>query len=152
MTRYPEQRRADRLHTNIPVAVEKIGRRELPLHPVLVPIYERVEPNLADLGLKFPGALLDLSQNGCFISGPPLALLSRVALRFALSGFGQIDALGWVMWRRSSDAEIPVGNGSGGREGKPALVLVKAGFGLLFEAIALEARGAIARMVAERKG
>ncbi|HJZ88588.1 MAG TPA: PilZ domain-containing protein [Polyangia bacterium] len=147
MTSKNEQRRAPRLAVSIPTVVEKLGPRNVPLHPVLVPIYERVEPDGSDIGLKFPASIKDLSTNGCFIAGLPIPLLSRVAFTFPLSGFGQVEALGWVLWRRREDAELPVPNGSASRT-----VLVKAGFGLLFEAISLDARGAIARMVAEHGG
>ena len=146
MTTTNEQRRAQRLVVSIPTVVEKLGARELPLHPVLVPIYERVQPDKSDLGLKFPASIKDLSTNGCFIAGLPIPLLSRVAFTFPLPGFGQVDALGWVLWRRREDAQVPAKNGGG------TPILLKAGFGLLFEAISLDARGAIARMVAEHGG
>ena len=138
-----EQRRAPRIAVSIPTVVEKIGQRQVPLHPILVPIYERVNPDASDVGLKFPAAIRDLSANGAFVAGLPLPLLSRVAFTFPLQGYGQIEAIGWVLWRRREDAEIPAQNGGD----KP--LLVKAGFGLLFEAISLDARNYIAKLVSE---
>jgi len=72
--------------------------------------------------------------------------VSRVSFTFPLQGYGQIETLGWVLWRRRADAEIPAQNGGD----KP--ILVKAGFGLLFEAISLDARNYIAKLVAESAG
>src|SRR5690242_4307740 len=107
-----EQRRAPRVGVNIPVLVEKIGQREVKLHANLDKVYDRVRPDADDLGLKFPAAIRDLSTNGCFIAGQALPLLSRVAFTFPLSGFGQVEALGWVLWRRSGDCEVPREDGS----------------------------------------
>jgi len=143
-----ERRRAPRLTVNIPTLVEKIGHRELHLHPTLAPLYERVHPNGENLGLKFPAALNDLSANGCFITGQALPLLSRVALSFAVPGFGQVEALGWVLWRRTADCEIPMKAEADDPAGDRTLTL-KAGFGVLFEAIPLDARLQIARLVHE---
>jgi hypothetical protein len=140
-----EERRAPRIMVHFPTLVEKLGPRPVPLHPILVPIYERVRPEASDVGMKFPGTLQDLSTNGCFIAGPALPLLSRVAFSFQLDGFGKVEVLGWVLWRRREDAEIPAQNGSGSQP-----LLVKAGFGLLFEAVSLDARYAISRLVTER--
>jgi hypothetical protein len=144
MTAKSEERRAQRLVVNLPTVVEKLGQRQVPLHPILVPVYERVQPNLDDVGLKLPGSIKDLSTNGCFIASVPLPLLSRVAFSFSLPGFGPIDTLAWVLWRRREDAEIPAQNGGAGK-----LMRLPAGFGVLFEAIALDARAAIARAVSE---
>jgi hypothetical protein len=71
--------------------------------------------------------------------GEPLPLLSRVAFSFELKDFGRIEAIGWTLWRRSEDCEIPC-------EGASPITLAK-GFGILFEAIPLDARIAIHRMV-----
>ena len=144
MSQKTERRRAPRLFVNIPTLVEKIGHRELHLHPSLAECYERVHPNGENLGLKFPAAVHDLSANGCFVAGQAMPLLSRVALSFALSGFGQIEALGWVLWRRTGDCELPA-------EGDAPGVVLKAGFGVLFEAIPLDARLHIARLVADHE-
>jgi hypothetical protein len=63
-----------------------------------------------------------------------------VAFSFVLEKFGQVEVLGWTLWRRSADCEVPV-------EGVDAPVVLQAGFGVLFEAISLEARQAIADVV-----
>ncbi len=136
-----ERRHALRINTNIPTLIEVIGQREMKLHPNLAAVYERVKPSGESVGKKFPGVVRDLSTNGAFLSGPPLPLLSRVAFTFALDDFGQVEVLGWTLWRRTADCEIPV-------EGQPAPVKLPAGFGVLFEAISLEARQAIAALVA----
>ncbi|MBI5478424.1 MAG: PilZ domain-containing protein [Deltaproteobacteria bacterium] len=144
MAQTTERRRAPRLFVNIPTLVEKIGHRELHLHPSLAPLYERVHPNGENLGLKFPAAVHDLSANGCFVAGQAMPLLSRVALSFALPGYGQVEALGWVLWRRTGDCDVPV-------EGAEPPLVLKAGFGVLFEAIPLDARLQIARLVHEHE-
>jgi hypothetical protein len=111
------------------------------MHPNLKAVYERVTPAAEKLGSKFPGVLRDLSTNGAFVAGEPLPLLSRLAFTFPLEGHGQVDVLGWVMWRRTAACDIP-------REDGPTLTLA-AGFGVLFEAIPLDARLAISRMVGD---
>jgi hypothetical protein len=63
-----------------------------------------------------------------------------VAFTFSLDGYGQVEALGWTLWRRKSECEIP-------RQGEPALKLGP-GFGVLFEAIPLAARAAITELLA----
>jgi len=140
----PERRRAARMAVNLPALVEKIGHRELHLHPALVSCYERVHPNGENLGLKFPAAVTDLSSNGCFVAGQPLPLLSRVALSFSLPDYGQVETIGWVLWRRTTDAEIPA-------EGDLPMRSLKAGFGVLFEAMPLPARIHIERLIANRR-
>jgi hypothetical protein len=139
-----ERRRAPRIAVNFPTLVEKIGHRELHLHPSLTTLYERVHPNGENLGLRFPAAIHDLSSNGCFVAGQALPLLSRVAFSFALPEFGQVEALGWVLWRRSGDCELSP-------DGDKPPVLLKAGFGVLFEAIPLDARLYVARMVQDHE-
>jgi hypothetical protein len=139
-----ERRKAPRISLSIPVLAEKIGHRELLLHPNLVAVYDRVHPNDENLGLKFSATLNDLSTNGCFISGTPLPLLSRVAIAFTLEGFGSIEALGWVLWRRRAEAEVPLAE-------QKSTVKLKAGFGVLFEAIPLDARLHIAKKVQEQE-
>ena len=143
-TKSSERRMAPRINLNVPTLVEVIGQREVELHPALAAVYERVAPAKEALGKKFPAALRDLSTNGAFLSGQSLPLLSRVSFTFALEGYGQVEVLGWTLWRRTADCEIPL-------EGAPP-VKMGAGFGVLFEAISLEARQAIAKMVKERGG
>ena len=137
-----ERRHAPRINVTMPTLVEVIGQRELQLHPNLAAVYERVTPPPELVGKKFPGVLRDLSTNGAFISGVALPLLSRLAFTFPLDGYGQVEVLGWVMWRRKADCEIPR---EGGGESKLA-----AGFGVLFEAIPLDARLAISKRVTAR--
>ena len=135
----PDKRRALRIAVNIPTLVEPVGQPAIQLHENLARVYQRVEANEARLGEKFPGIIRDLSTNGAFIAGEPLPLLSRVAFTFPLEGFGQIEVLAWALWRREDDCELPRDDGS-------TLPLPK-GFGVLFEAIPLDARLAIHRLV-----
>lgn len=134
-----EHRRATRLVVNAPALAEVIGQVPMALHPNLASVFHRVEADMSRLGERFPVVVRDLSTNGAFVSGPPLPLLSRVALRFEVRGIGSVDAIGWVLWVRAADCEVP------GAEGP---VLLTRGFGLLFEAISLEARTQIAALVA----
>ena len=136
-----EKRRATRVLVDIPIVVESIGQPTLKLHPNLEKIYERVAAADERKGDRVIGAVRDLSTNGAFIAGEPLPLLSRVALRFKLDGHGNIEAIGWILWRRSGDCEIP-------RDDGPPSVLPQ-GFGVLFEAVPLDARLAIHKMVSQ---
>jgi hypothetical protein len=136
-----EQRHAPRIQVNLPTLVEVIGQRELALHPNLAAVYERVQPAQEQAGQRFPAVIRDLSTNGAFISGTPLPLLSRLAFTFPLEGFGQVEVLAWSLWRRKVDCEIPV---------EDQTIKLAAGFGVLFEAISLDARLAIARLVGSR--
>ena len=108
------------------------------LHPNLARVFRRVDADRSSLGSKFPAVVRDLSTNGAFVSGAPLPLLSRVAIKFDLKGVGMIDAIGWVLWQRMDDCEVPGAQG--------ATQLPK-GFGVLFEAIPMETRSAIANLV-----
>ena len=134
-----EQRRALRILVDIPIVVESIGQPALALHANLEKIYQRVNATTDRRGEQVIGALRDLSTNGAFIHGEPLPLLSRVAMRFSLEEVGAVEAVGWILWRRTDDCEIPRDNE------RPALL--RRGFGVLFEAIPLEARFAIHKMV-----
>ena len=107
------------------------------LHPNLAAVFRRVESDHSTIGKRFPAVVRDLSTNGAFISGPPLPLLSRVAVKFEVRGIGSIDAVGWVLWQRTEDCELP---------GKQPTMMPK-GFGVLFEAIPMETRSAIAALV-----
>lgn len=108
------------------------------LHPNLGKVFRRVEADRTTIGTKFPAVVRDLSTNGAFISGAPLPLLSRVALKFDVKGVGTIDAIGWVLWQRMDDCEVP---------GPNAAASLPKGFGVLFEAIPMETRSAIAALV-----
>ena len=115
----------------------KHKQQRKPLRPALASVYSRVNPEAS--GDKFPGRLRDLSTNGAFVAGEALPLLSRIAFSFELEDFGRVEGIGWTMWRREDDCEIP-------RDGLEPARLPK-GFGILFEAIPLDARLAIHRMV-----
>ncbi len=108
------------------------------LHPNLARVFRRVDADRSSIGTKFPAVVKDLSTNGAFISGTPLPLLSRVAIKFDVKGVGMIDAIGWVLWQRMDDCEVPTANGS---------TPLPKGFGVLFEAIPMETRAAIANLV-----
>lgn len=136
-----EHRRAARLVVNSPAVVESIGQVPITLHPNLAAVFKRVEADATTQGRRFPAVVRDLSTNGAFISGPILPLLSRVALKFEVRGIGPIDAVGWVLWQRTSDCELP---GEGGTVNLPK------GFGVLFESIPLETRAQIAAYVAKQ--
>ncbi|MEO8702581.1 MAG: PilZ domain-containing protein [Kofleriaceae bacterium] len=138
----PEQRRAARLVVNAPAVVESIGQVPMTLHPNLAAVFRRVDADSSTVGNRFPAVVRDLSTNGAFISGPPLPLLSRVALKFEIRGLGAIDAVGWVLWQRTNDCELPGEHGG--------LTSLPKGFGILFESIPLETRAAIAALVAKQ--
>ena len=132
-----ENRNASRIALNTPMVVESIGQTAMELHPALAKVYSRVEPSAA-AGDKFPATLRDLSTNGAFIAGEALPLLSRVAVSFELEGFGRVEAIGWTLWRRAEPCTVPHGDDE---------VTLPAGFGMLFEAIPLDGRLAIHRLV-----
>jgi hypothetical protein len=134
-----DARRAPRLVVNSPAVVESIGQVPMQLHPNLAKVFRRVDADQSALGTKFPAVVRDLSTNGAFIQGEPLPLMSRVAVKFDVKGIGNVDAIGWVLWQRTSECEVP-GGGS-------AVTLPK-GFGILFEAIPMETRNQIAVLVA----
>jgi len=138
MSAETERRRARRIAVNIPTVVEVVGHHEVDMHDNLAKVYERVPSNHDALGKKFPATVRDLSTNGVFITGEALPLLSRVTFRFSLDGFGPVDALGWTLWRRTGDCELPRQTGT---------VALHRGFGILLEAIPLDARIAIHGMV-----
>jgi hypothetical protein len=135
----PELRRAARLVINAPAIVESIGQGPMQLHPNLAAVFRRVEADTTTIGKRFPAVVRDLSTNGAFISGAPLPLLARVAVKFEIKGIGAVDAVGWVLWQRASDCDLPTPNG---------MITLPKGFGVLFESIPLEIRSAIAALVA----
>ena len=136
-----EHRRAARLVVNAPAVVESIGQVGMTLHPNLAAVFRRVEADGTTIGQRFPAVVRDLSTNGAFISGTPLPLLSRVALKFEVRGIGAIDAVGWVLWQRTHDCELPAEAGP---------TKLPKGFGVLFESIPLETRAAIAALVSKQ--
>ena len=142
MTQGSDKRRALRVALNVPTVIEVIDQPMIDLHPSLAQVYQRVEPNRECVGRKFPGAVRDLSTNGAFIAGEALPLLSRVTFAFDLQDFGTVTVFGWSLWRRDSDCQVPRADG--------ASALLPKGFGVLFEAIGLDARLAIHRLVTAR--
>lgn len=136
-------RRAARLVVNAPAVVESIGHGSVQLHPNLAKVFRRVDADQGSIGTKFPAVVRDLSTNGAFISATPLPLLARVALKFEVKGIGQIDAIGWVLWQRTGECELP---------SPMASTTLPRGFGVLFEAIPLETRTAIAQLVQQKSG
>jgi hypothetical protein len=134
-----DQRRARRIAINVPTTVKVVGQTEIKLHDRLASVYERVTPPAERAGESFPAMVRDLSTNGAFISGEALPLMSRVAFSFPLEGYGQVEALGWALWRRTSDVEIERDDGS--------TITLPMGFGVLFEAVPLDARIAIHQLV-----
>jgi hypothetical protein len=138
-----DARRAPRLVVNAPAFVESIGQVPMQLHPNLAKVFRRVDADKSAIGTKFPAVVRDLSTNGAFISGMTLPLLARVALKFDVKGVGNIDAIGWVLWQRTEDCEVP---------GASAATTLPKGFGILFEAIPMETRAAIAALVNKMGG
>ncbi len=136
-----EHRRAARLVVNAPALIESIGQVSMTLHPNLATVFRRVEADGTTVGKRFPAVVRDLSTNGAFISGAPLPLLSRVAVKFDVRGIGPIDAVGWVLWQRTDDCELPAQAGN---------ITLPKGFGVLFESIPLETRAAIATLVSKQ--
>ncbi len=137
MSATADHRRAPRLVVNAPAVVESIGQPSMELHPNLAAVFRRVDADKTSIGKRFPAVVRDLSTNGAFISCPPLPLLARVALKLEIKGIGSIDAVGWVLWQRTEDCEVPGATGA-----------LPKGFGVLFEAIPLDTRSAIAALVA----
>jgi hypothetical protein len=133
-----DARRAPRLVVNTPAVIESIGQAPMQLHPNLARVFRRVDADRSSIGSKFPAIVRDLSTNGAFIAGAPLPLLARVALKFDVKGIGTIDAIGWVLWQRMDDCELP---------SPQAATTLPKGFGVLFEAIPMDTRAAIAKLV-----
>jgi PilZ domain-containing protein len=134
-----ELRRAARLVVNAPAIVESIGHGAMQLHPNLAAVFRRVDADESTIGKRFPAVVRDLSTNGAFISAAPLPLLARVAVKFEVKSIGPIDAVGWVLWQRTEDCELPTLDGT---------ITLPKGFGVLFESIPLDIRSAIAALVA----
>lgn len=135
-----DRRRARRVIINAPVVVEAIGQPAVTLPDELAAVYERVTSNPERQGDSFPAVIRDISVGGAFLCGDPLPLMTRVKLTFALADLGSIEAIAWSLWRRTADCAIP------GPDGES--VELPQGFGVLFEAIPLEARIAIHNLVA----
>ena len=138
----PSIRRAPRLVVNAPAVVESIGQVAMQLHPNLATVFRRVEADRSSIGTKFPAVVRDLSTNGAFISGAPLPLLARVAIKFEVKRHrhDRRDRLGAV-----------AAHGRLRAPGQTATRRCRKGFGVLFEAIPIETRAAIAALVARTR-
>jgi hypothetical protein len=134
------QRRDARIEVAWNVACEKTVEIEQTLQPALQQVYERVHADATDKGKRFAATLRDLSVNGAFLEAEPLPLLSRVIMLIEVPSFRQVEAVGWVLWRRTASCTITRPSG--------APVTLGAGFGVVFEWVSLEARLEIARRVA----
>jgi hypothetical protein len=135
-----QQRRRDaRIEVAWNTACEKTVEIEQQLHPDLKRVYERLQADKTEIGKRFHATLRDLSVNGAFLEGEPLPLLSRVAFVIDIPSFRNVEAVGWVLWRRKEPCRITRPSG--------APVTLGAGFGVVFEWISLEARMEIARRV-----
>jgi hypothetical protein len=133
-------RRDARIQVTWNAACEKVVEIDQKLPPQLDKVYQRVRADPSNVGKRFQATLRDLSANGAFIEAEPLPLLSRVAMVIEIPRFKNVEAVGWVLWRRSAPCTIDLPNG--------APVTLGAGFGIMFEWISLEARLEIARRVA----
>lgn len=134
------RRRDARIEVAWNAACEKTVEIEQKLAPELAQVYERVKADPTAAGQRFQATLRDLSVNGAFLEADPLPLLSRVALVIDMPSFKPVEAVGWVLWRRTGPCTIKRPNG--------APITLGAGFGVVFEWISLEARLEIARRVA----
>ncbi len=134
------RRRDARIEVAWSVACEKTVELEQALPRPLADVYERVHADPRDKGKRFAATLRDLSVNGAFLEGEPLPLLSRVLMVIDVPSFRQVEAVGWVLWRRTAPCTVTRPSG--------APVTLGAGFGVVFEWISLDARLEIARRVA----
>ena len=132
-------RRAPRLVVNAPAVVESIGQAPMQLHPNLAQVFRRVDADRSTIGTKFPAVVRDLSTNGAFISGAPLPLLvaRRAQVRRQAASARSTRSAGCCGSARTTASCRAAG---------AARTLPK-GFGVLFEAIPLETRAAIAALV-----
>jgi hypothetical protein len=134
------KRRDARIEVAWNVACEKTAEIEQTLQKPLVDVYERVHADPTDKGKRFAATLRDLSVNGGFLEAEPLPLLSRVVMVIDMPSYREVEAVGWVLWRRTAPCTITRPSG--------APITLGAGFGVVFEWISLEARLEIARRVA----
>jgi hypothetical protein len=133
-----EDRAAPRLSVSFPATIESIGQPAVTLLPAVAAVYQRVSADESAVGSTVYGTVKDLSSNGAFVACDPLPLLSRVLLTFELPSVGPLEAVGWVLWSRVADCDVTDGHGRD--------VTLPRGIGVVFEALALEARAAIARL------
>lgn len=123
-----------RLYFDIPITWEVLPAQTINMPDELSRVFQRVHPAEEGAGKKIDGRLRDLSSTGAFITGTPPPLLARIGLVFGIPGYSKVEAIGWVLWRRTEDVVV---------EDKP----LEAGFGILFEYLQPEARLHIDRLV-----
>ena len=138
-----DRRRSPRLYVTLPATYKVLPAKVLDMPKELAEVYERVHPNPEQSGETLQGMVRDLSANGAFITGPTVPLLSRILLTFPLPGMANIEAIGWVLWRRRDDCMVE--KMVPGRS-DPVKVTLSMGFGILFEAIPSPARRHIHRL------
>ena len=132
-----QQRNAPRLYLKVPVEFEVLPAREMNLTPEMEKVFESVTPASEGSGLPRRGRIYDISSTGAFIVSaeelPPI--LSRVFMKFDLPGHARVQAVGWVLWRRTARV-------------KTEDRVLERGFGVLFEYIPIETRIHIERLIA----
>ncbi len=134
MATMSNRRKSPRLYFDLPVSYEVLPAHLIQLPPELARVFQRVTPSEEGLGRRVEGRLRDLSSTGAFVAGAPPPLLTRVGLIFGIPGFSRVEAIGWILWRRTEDVTL---------DGK----VLPAGFGVLFEYLAPEARLHVDRLV-----
>lgn len=139
-----ERRRTPRLFVNLPATYEVLPSREMEMPKDLAEVYERVHANADQAGESFEGMIRDLSINGAFVNGTPVPLLSRVVMTFPLPGIPEVEAIGWVLWRRKEECVIQ--RVMPGDE-SPSRLILPQGFGVLFESITHHTRRHITRLI-----
>ncbi|GAC1351500.1 MAG: hypothetical protein NVS3B20_18740 [Polyangiales bacterium] len=136
---------AKQIELNIEVKIDVIGRpsQQLTPAPTAQVSDEIVAIPTRFIGQTFRGTVSNLTPTGAAIAADEvLPLLSRVALTFELDGGVTAIALGLVMWRRTAELAVP-------RDDAAPLVL-KPGYGVLFEALSDRTRQAINELIAKR--
>jgi hypothetical protein len=123
---------------------EKTLQMEQKLDPALAKVYERVQADPTGVGDRFEAIVRDISVNGAFLEGRALPILSRVAIVMEVPEWKRVEAVGWVLWRRSEACLVSRADGE--------TATLQAGFGVVFEWVALETRLEIARRVAAQRG
>jgi hypothetical protein len=139
-----DRRRTPRLFVNLPVTYEVLATREPEMPKDLAEVYERVHASTEQSGQRVEGVIRDLSINGAFINGPPVALLTRVSVTFPLPGLPRVEGIGWTLWRRKRECVIQRMLPG---ETQPARLILPEGFGILFESITADARRHIERLI-----
>ena len=131
-----DRRSATRITVHLPATVEVLW--EPPMGRSFDPGYEWASVPRDAEREPFEATIRNLSLGGAEVvaNAVPL-LLSRLALRFALPGYGLALAVVKVMWRRTAGVTEQDGR------------IVPAGFGVRFETVDFEVRSFIADL-AER--